>query len=165
LTRIFRFEIHGEEKPTFEYWIDDTAEQEFKMTFGKIAVFTDFHDMSSADIARTYFAKDIVEKDFEFLKDTFLIPVPPFYVRKDGRIRVHVFLCVTGMMFYRYMARKVRDLELSIKELDHQLERIRVAFVQDKDTNEVILVVEEMNTTQAKLFSELGLGDFLVQAN
>lgn len=165
LTRIFKFEIHVGERPTFEYWIDDAAEQEFKTTFGKIAVFTDFHDMSSVDIAQTYFAKDIVEKDFEFLKDKFLIPVPPFYVRKDGRIRVHVFLCVTGMLFYRYLARKVRDLELSIKELDHQLEGIRVAFVRDKNTNQVSLVVEEMNTTQAKLFSAMRLGDFLVQAN
>ncbi len=165
LTRIFKFEIHGEEKPTFEYWIDDTAEQEFKRTFGKIAVFTDLHGRSSTDIARTYFAKDVVEKDFEFLKDKFLIPVPPLYVRKDRRIRVHVFLCVMGMIFYRYLARKVNDLELSIKELDHQLEGIRVAFVRDKDTNQVSLVVEEMNTTQAKLFSAVRLGDFLIRVN
>lgn len=162
LTRIFKFEIYGEENPTFEYWINDVAEREFKMTFGKIVVFTDLHNASSVDIAQTYFAKDIVEKDFEFLKDKFLISVPPFYVRKDRRIRVHVFLCVMGMVFYRYLARKVKYLELSIKELDHQLKGIRVAFVSDKDTNQVSLVVEDMNTIQAKLFSVMGLGDFMI---
>ena len=72
---------------------------------------------------------------------------------------------VMGMIFYRYLARKVKDLELSIKELDHQLEGIRVAFVQDKDTDQISLVVEEMNTTQAKLFSAVRLGDFLVRVN
>ena len=70
-----------------------------------------------------------------------------------------------GMIFYRCLARNVKDLELSIKEPDHQLEGIRVAFVRDKDTKQVSLVVEEMNTTQAILFSVVRLGDFLVRVN
>ncbi|MCX9076059.1 MAG: IS1634 family transposase [Candidatus Methanoperedens sp.] len=135
LVTIFRYSIPEEGKISFEYWIDKTAEKDFKNSFGKIAVFTDIHNSSSTDIARTYFGKNLVEDDFKFLKDKLLIPVPPFFMRKDGRIRVHVFLCVVGMLFYRYLARKVKFVGLSIKELEHQLDGIRVAFLKDKGTN------------------------------
>jgi len=162
LSTIFKYKISEEGKITFEYWVDKTAEEEFKNSFGKIAIFTDLHDSSSADIARTYFGKNLVEEDFKFLKDKLLIPVPPFFMRKDGRIRVHVFLCVMGMLFYRYLAKKVKYVGLSIKELQHQLEGIRMAFVKNNETSKISLVVEEMNPIQAKLFSRLELNEFLI---
>lgn len=162
LSTIFRYKIPEKGKVSFEYWVDKTAEEEFKNSFGKIAIFTDLHDSSSADIVRTYFAKNLVEEDFKFLKDKLLIPVPPFFMRKDGRIRVHVFLCVMGMLFYRYLAKKVKYAGLSIKELQHQLEGIRMAFVKNNETSKISLVVEEMNPIQAKLFSRLELNEFLI---
>jgi transposase len=162
LSTIFKYKISEEGKITFEYWVDKTAEEEFKNSFGKIAIFTDLHDSSSADIARTYFGKNLVEEDFKFLKDKLLIPVPPLFMRKDGRIRVHVFLCVMGMLFYRYLAKKVKYMGLSIKELQHQLEGIRMAFVKKNETSKISLVVEEMNPIQAKLFSRLELNEFLI---
>lgn len=162
LSTIFKYKIPEEGKVSFEYWVDTTAEETFKNSFGKIAIFTDLHDSSSADIARTYFAKNLVEEDFKFLKDKLLIPVPPFFMRKDGRIRVHVFLCVMGMLFFRYLAKKVKYVGLSIKELQHQLEGIRMAFVKNNETSKISLVVEEMNPIQAKLFSRLELNEFLI---
>ena len=162
LSTIFKYKIPEEGKISFEYWVDKTAEEEFKKSFGKIPIFTDLHDSSSADIARTYFAKNLVEEDFKFLKDKLLIPVPPFFMRKDSRIRVHVFLCVMGMLFYRYLAKKVKYAGLSIKELQHQLEGIRMAFVKNNETSKISLVVEEMNPIQAKLFSRLELNEFLI---
>jgi transposase len=162
LSTIFKYKIPEDGKISFEYWVDTTAEEEFKNSFGKIAIFTDLHDSSSADIARTYFGKNLVEEDFKFLKDKLLIPVPPFFMRKDGRIRVHVFLCVMGMLFYRYLAKKVKYVGLSIKELQHQLEGIRMAFVKNNETSKISLVVEEMNPIQAKLFSRLELNEFLI---
>jgi transposase len=161
LSTIFKYKIPEEGKILFDYWIDTTAEEEFKNSFGKIAIFTDLHGSSSADIARTYFGKNLVEEDFKFLKDKLLIPVPPIFMRKDGRIRVHVFLCVIGMLFYRYLAKKVKYVGLSIKELQHQLEGIRMAFVKNNETSKISIVVEEMNPIQAKLFSRLELNEFL----
>jgi transposase len=162
LSTIFKYKISEEGKITFEYWVDENAEEEFKNSFGKIAIFTDLHDSSSADITRTYFGKNLVEEDFKFLKDKLLIPVPPIFMRKDGRIRVHVFLCVMGMLFYRYLAKKVKYVGLSIKELQHQLEGIRIAFVKNNEASKISLVVEEMNPIQAKLFSRLELNEFLI---
>jgi transposase len=162
LSTIFKYKIPEEGKISFEYWVDKTAEEEFKNSFGKIAIFTDLHGSSSADIARTYFGKNLVEEDFKFLKDKLLIPVPPIFIRKDDRIRVHVFLCIMGMLFYRYLAKKVKYVGLSIKELQHQLEGIRMAFVKNNETSKISLVVEEMNPIQAKLFSRLELNEFLI---
>ncbi len=162
LSTIFKYKIPEEGNISFEYWVDTNAEEEFQNSFGKIAIYTDLHDSSSADIVRTYFGKNLVEEDFKFLKDKLLIPVPPFFMRKDGRIRVHVFLCVMGMLFYRYLAKKVKYVGLSIKELQHQLEGIRMAFVKNNETSKISLVVEEMNPIQAKLFSRLELNEFLI---
>ena len=83
-------------------------------------------------------------------------------MRKDGRIRVHVFLCVMGMLFYRHLAKKVKYVGLSVKELQHQLEGIRMAFVKNNETSKINLIVEEMNPIQAKLFSRLELNEFLI---
>lgn len=162
LTTIFKYRIPDTGKLTFEFWVDEGAEKDFRNSFGKIAIFTDLHNSSSIDIVRTYFGKNLVEEDFKFLKDKLLIPVPPFFMKKDNRIRVHIFLCIVGMLFYRYLARKVNFIGLSIKKLEHSLEGIRVAFVQNNESNKMVLVVEEMNSTQAKLFSGLELSDFLV---
>lgn len=162
LTTIFKYKVPDTGELTFEFWVDENAEKDLTNSFGKIAIFTDIHTSSSIDIVRTYFGKNLVEEDFKFLKDKLLIPVPPFFMRKDNRIRVHIFLCIVGMLFYRYIARKVNFIGLSIKKLEHSLEGIRVAFVQNKEFNKMVLVVEEMNSTQAKLFSGLGLGEFLV---
>ncbi len=99
LRTVFLYEIPDNGKLSFDYGIDDTAEKDYMNSFGKSAIFTDLHELSSSDIVKTYFAKNIVEEDFKFLKDKLLLPVPPFFVRKDNRARVHVFLCVLGMIF------------------------------------------------------------------
>jgi hypothetical protein len=57
---------------------------------------------------------------------------------------------------------KVKYVGLSIKELQHQLEGIRMAFVKNNETSKISLVVEEMNPIQAKLFSRLELNEFLI---
>jgi transposase len=162
LRTVFWYEMPDNGRLSFDYGIDAAVEKDYMNSFGKSAIFTDLHELSSTDIVKTYFAKNFVEDDFKFLKDKLLLPVPPFFVRKDNRARVHVFLCVMGMIFYRYLARKVKKLGLSIKELDDQLEGIRVAFVHDKDSEKTNLFVEDMNSTQAKLFSMLNLSEFLV---
>jgi hypothetical protein len=56
----------------------------------------------------------------------------------------------------------VKYVGLSIKELQHQLEGIRMAFVKNNETSKISLVVEEMNPIQAKLFSRLELNEFLI---
>lgn len=151
----------GKEELDFNYWIDETAEARLYQSFGKVGVFTDLHRWSSKKIVQTYHSKHRVEQDFKWLNDVFILPVRPVFHRKDLSVRVHLFLCVIGLLFYGYLAWKVKRLGLSMREMVEELKKIRVAAVQDKSTKKTQLVFEEMSVKQARLFSTLDLGRFI----
>nr|QNO41515.1 hypothetical protein APENILPF_00016 [Methanosarcinales archaeon ANME-2c ERB4]QNO42038.1 hypothetical protein GKLMMCAD_00016 [Methanosarcinales archaeon ANME-2c ERB4]QNO42664.1 hypothetical protein LNAFDGMD_00025 [Methanosarcinales archaeon ANME-2c ERB4]QNO43393.1 hypothetical protein PNFJDKBC_00004 [Methanosarcinales archaeon ANME-2c ERB4]QNO48231.1 hypothetical protein BHCKGNAA_00016 [Methanosarcinales archaeon ANME-2c ERB4] len=66
------------------------------------------------------------------------------------------------MIFYRYLAWKCKHLRLSITRLVDELGVIRLALVQEKTGRDVKRMVEEMDVKQARLFSLLDLGKFMV---
>jgi len=150
----------GKKKPTLEVWIKD-VEKERYAGFGKTIVFTDMHSWHSKKIAQTYNQKYLVEEDFKLLNDVLLVPVGPINHHKDFNIRAHIFLCIIGMFFYRYLALKCKHLRLSLRRLVEELEGIRLALVEEKMGGKVKLVVEEMDTKQARLFSLLDMGKFM----
>ena len=104
-----------------------------------------------------YLARD----DFKLLNNVLLVPVGPINHHKDFNIRAHIFLCVVGMIFYRYLAWKCKHLRLSITRLVDELDGIRLALVQEKTGGDVVIMVEEMVAKQARLFSLLDLGKFM----
>lgn len=108
---LFRFQVgstlDSDGKMTLTHWIDEKAERERKKSFGKTAVFTDLRGWSDEKIVRTYFARSGMEEDYHVLKDALLLPVMPIYHRLDKRIKVHVFMCVLGLLFYRYIQWKI----------------------------------------------------------
>ena len=160
---VFLFEDAG---GVFTFSVDPKAEQELYHTFGKNVIITDMHDWSSEKIVKTYTAKDFIEKDFKWLKNVMLISIKPIFHRKDCRIKVHIFLCVMGLIFYRYLLWKLKksDELLSNTEVIEKLENIRVALVKSGD-HEAKFVFETMDVDQARLFSTLCLGDVLEGAN
>ena len=131
------------------------------MGFGKTIVFTDLHTWHSKKIAKTYNQKYLVEDDFKLLNDLLLVPVGPINHHTDFNIRAHIFLCIIGMIFYRYMAWKCKHLRLSLGQLVEELEGIHVAIVKQKSGGKVEIVLEEMDAKQARLFSLLDLGKFM----
>ena len=151
----------GKKKPSLEIWIEKEVEELRYAGFGKTIVFTDMHTWHSEKIAKTYNQKYLVEDDFKLLNDVLLVPVGPINHHKDFNIRAHIFLCIIGMIFYRYLAWKCKYLGLSLRRLVEELEGIRVALVQGKTGGKVDLVVEEMDAKQARLFSLLDLGKFM----
>ena len=152
----------GKKKPALEVWIEEAVEKKRYAGFGKTIVFTDMHTWHSKKIAKTYNQKYLVEDDFKLLNDVLLVPVGPVNHHKDFNIRAHIFLCVVGMIFYRYLAWKCKHLRLSITRLVDELDGIRLALVQEKTGGDVMVMVEEMNVKQARLFSLLDLGKFMV---
>ena len=66
------------------------------------------------------------------------------------------------MVFYRYLAWKCKHIRLSITRLVDELEGIRLAIVQEKTGRGVKMMVEAMDVKQARLFSLLDLGKFMV---
>ena len=151
----------GKKKPTLEIWTKKKVEERRYRGFGKTIVFTDLHTWHSKKIAKTYNQKYLVEDDFKLLNDVLLVPVGPINHHTDFNIRTHIFLCIIGMIFYRYMAWKCKHLRLSLRRLVEELEGIRVAIVKQKSGGKVGIVLEEMDAKQARLFSLLDLGEFM----
>jgi len=134
----------GMKKPSLKFWIEENVEKKRYAGFGKTIVFTDMHAWHSKKIAQTYNQKYLVEDDFKLLNDVLLVPVGPINHHTDFNIRAHIFLCIIGMIFYRYLAWKCKHLRLSLGQLVEELEGIRIALVQEKSGGKVKMVVEEM---------------------
>ena len=116
---------------------------------------------ATLDIAKTYNSKTIVEDDFKAMKNKLLIPVKPFFHRKDTHIRVHIFICVLSMMLYRYMLWKLKYLKMSEQTIVEELRNMRLGFVKQKDSNVVNKVLENMTPEQIELYNALGLKKYL----
>jgi len=147
-----------------EFSINADKEALRYLSFGKIIHFTDLHGWSSKRIAESYNSKYKIEDDFKWLKDKLLIPIKPVNVRTDQHIRAHVFICIMGLLFYRYIQWKLlkTGLKCSTKELDEILGGIRLAVVYNgsrKKKGE--LVVEQMNKNEARVFSMLNMAEYI----
>ncbi len=143
------------------YRTNRDAEKERYARFGKNAIFTDMHPWHSKKIAKTYNSKYLVEDDFKWFNDTALISMKPIFARLDKSVRVHVFLCVMGMLFYRYLFWKLRSFKLNGQKILEELKGIRLTVMKENSPKKVQLVFEEITPLQAKLFSFLDLGRFI----
>jgi transposase len=155
--KVFPFEGFEEEN-VFTFSFDEEAEKKLELTFGKTILFTDMHEWDTEKIVKTYNQKDFVEKDFMWMKGLMIISMKPFFLRKDKRIRVHSFLCVMGLVFYRLLLWKLKKQEemLSETRVIEELEKIRVVLVKRGD-EEPQFMFETMGLDQMRLFTALGL--------
>jgi len=149
-----------------EFSINQEMEDLRYKSFGKMVHFTDLHEWTSQKISESYNAKYCVEDDFRWLKDKLMIPIKPINVRTDQHIRAHVFICVMGLLFYRYIQWKLKQsgLTYSTYELDDILNGIKLALVFTSSKNtKGRFVVEQMDKDQAKVFSALQMAEFISQ--
>ena len=164
--------LHKQYRSLFSYSLDEKNQKfswklkkkvlkEKEKTYGKNILFTDLAKWTTLDIAKTYNSKTIVEDDFKAMKNKLLIPVKPFFHRKDTHIRVHIFICVLSMMLYRYMLWKLKDLKMSEQTIVEELRSMRLGFVKQKDSNVVNKVLENMTPEQIELYNALGLKKYL----
>jgi len=123
-------EIEGELKLDFS--LNDTREKEFHLGMGKTVVFTDKEALTTKEIVEMYDSRNLIEDDIRWLKDKLLIPVKPVYVRKDVKIRAHVFLCVMGLLLHNYLLHLIDDQELTIQKLSNNLKKIRMGLVNNR---------------------------------
>ncbi len=159
--KVFLFE--GNEKDNvFSYKVDEIEEEKLILTFGKNLLFTDMHDWPTEKIVKSYNQKDLIENDFKWLKTVVLMPLKPIFLQKDSRIKVHSFICVMGLVFYRYLLWKLKrqNERLSETMTIEELEKIRVALVK-RDDEKPNFVFEQMDLDQMRLFTELRLDTVL----
>ena len=74
-----------------------------------------------------------IENDFHWLKDKVLRLVTPVWHRIDKHIVAHVFICVMGLFFVRYISNKLKDLNITDVRIFEKLSKIRVDIVIGKD--------------------------------
>lgn len=162
---VIKYEIiepsEGKKKPHMRFWIDEESERRCEKTFGKNILFTDKQKWHTKKIVKIYNSKNLVEDDFKLLNDHLLVPVGPVYHHKDENIRVHVFLAMVGLLFYRYLAWETKIYGFSMNQLIEKLSEIRIAVVQEKEAKKTKIILEEMDTKQASLFSFLKMEKYL----
>ena len=145
-------------------WVDAKHEAELKEGFGKTVVFTDRVDWSDEQIVRTYYARSGMEEEFHVLKDVLLMPVMPIFHRLDKRIRVHAFLCVVGLLFYRWVQRRVETTtkeRIPIEALAGRLDRIQVVAMARPGSRKVKVVLQKLDREQTAVVKALGLARFV----
>jgi transposase len=154
--------IENEGELQLDFNLNDTREKEFLLGMGKTVVFTDKEDLTTKEIVEMYDSRNMIEDDIKWLKDKLLIPVKPVYVRKDVKIRAHVFLCVMGLLLHNYLLHLIDDQELTIQKLSNNLEKIRMGLVHNrKGEKNAEFVIEEMNKETAEIFAKLQLGKYI----
>lgn len=145
----------------FCWSIDEEAEKKLKKTLGRQVVITDKEEWDTVKIMKTYNQKSLIESDMKLVKDDLVIPLFPSFHRKDNRIEANIFLCMTGVLFLRYMMWKLKDLKLSIHDVIEALEGIQLSLTKYKNSNKAKWVVNDMDIIQAAIFSRLNLQEFL----
>jgi transposase len=154
--------IETEGELQLNFGLNDTREEEFLLGMGKTVVFTDKEDLTTKEIVDIYDSRNMIEDDIKWLKDKLLIPIKPVYVRKDVKIRAHVFLCVMGILLHNYLLQLIDDQELTIQKLATNLEKIRMGLVHNrKGEKSAEFVIEEMNKETAEIFEKLQLGKYI----
>ena len=61
------------------------------------------------------------------------------YVRKDVNIRAHVFLCVMGLLLYKYLQYVIGDDGLSLKKLAENLDQMRLDLIHEGKVSTAVL--------------------------
>ena len=133
---------------------------------GKTVIFTDIKGLTAQEISEIYDSRNRIETDIKWLKDKLLIPLKPMFVRKDVNIRAHVFLCVMGLLLYKYLQYVIADDGLSVKKLAENLDEMRLGLIYEGKDNmaqrkNVKFVIEDMSKDTSKIFSSLKLGEYI----
>lgn len=134
--------------------------------FGKKLIVTDHTDWATAEIISAYREQDSVEKVFRDTKGTGHFSLQPTYHWTDQKIRVHVFICLLGLILATVLNKELSDegVKLSKDVMLDELEGIREGWIIEKQqekkgsgskkgkTATVKKIIEDMNPLQSQLW-------------
>ena len=152
--------IEKDGKLDLKFELLEDEEKIYRSSMGKTVIFTDEKTTPTKEIVEIYSSRNKIEEDYKWLKNKLLIPLKPMYVRKDNKIRAHVFLCVMGLLLYNYLLLKINKSDLSVPYLSEILDKIRIELVSD-DLKRAEFVVEELNRESAEIFNRLDLVEYI----
>ena len=152
--------IEKDGKLDLKFELLDYEEKIYHSSMGKTVIFTDDKTTPTREIVEIYSSRNKIEDDYRWLKNKLLISLKPVYVRKDNKIRAHVFLCVMGLLLYNYLLLKINKQSFSVPYLSEILDKIRIELVSD-DLKQAEFVVEELNYESANIFNKLDLVEYI----
>jgi transposase len=139
----------------------EDREEDYISAMGKTVIFSDMKGATPRQIVEIYDLRNKIETDIAWLKEKLLT----IYVRKYVKIRAHVFLCVMGLLLYNYLLYIIADPTLSMEQLAHHLDLMRLGAVHiDREKGKrkkVEFVIEDMNKRTAEIFAKLQLGRYM----
>ncbi len=161
LIKVFIHE-KGNGRFDIEWELDTGAYQKItEEVFGKKLLVTSQDHWNDEEIIEAYFGQGHVERTFKHLKNPHHNAVQPQFHWTDQKIRVHTFICLTGLLLSQVLWKKAQELgyTISVERLIDQLADVRKAEIisvtdlKGKPAKENQL--EEMDPELQKLYEEL----------
>ncbi len=129
--------------------------------FGKRIIVTSRDNWSDEEIIAAYHGQSNVERVFKHLKNPYHNCVHPQYHWTDQKIRVHTFICLTGLLLSQVLVKKASDAghNMSVENLIDRLSEVRIAetvtlhSLNSKPVREKQL--EEMGPELEKLYADM----------
>jgi transposase len=149
-----RFDLTWELDQEFYRWLRETY-------YGKKILVTCREEWSAEDIISAYHGQGHVERVFKHFKNPYHNSVQPLFHWTDQKIKVHTFICVTGLLLSQLVWKKAKDLGYtsSIETVIDQLSRVRqaeivtVSGLKGKALREIQL--EEMEPELEQMYNDM----------
>ena len=153
--------VVGEEEDniTLDYAVSKTVYNEKLKSFGKMILFTNNHEWSTAQIIRVYRGKAKIEDDFKRMKSPIMISLEPVYHWTDQKIRVHAFCCVLALMLLLLLKRKLEraGIKLSLERMIEELSDVQLSVIKFYDVDKRLCLLNDLNEEQKAMFDVLDL--------
>jgi transposase len=119
-----RFDLTWELDQEFYRWLRESY-------YGKKILVTCREEWSTEEIISAYHGQEHVERVFKHFKNPYHNSVQPLFHWTDQKIKVHTFICVTGLLLSQLVWKKAKDLgyTYSIETVIDQLSRVRQAEI------------------------------------
>jgi transposase len=128
--------------------------------FGKNLIFSNNIHAESGYLIDAYHEKNVIEDDFQILKDTTLIRFRPIRHWTDTKIRAYAFCCVVSMTLIRVMQWKVEQVayKISPKLLKEELLDLQEIIMIYSPT-EAERKITDRSAVQKQLWNIFNLGE------
>lgn len=132
--------------------------KEREKRFGKNLIFSNMLDAETGYLIDTYDEKNIIESDFQLLKDTTIIRFRPIRHWTDSKIRAFAFCCVVSMTLMRVMQWMVHQegYKMSTNVLKDELTDIE-EVINVYSLKEAVRMISQRSAVQEKLWKIFNL--------
>jgi len=128
--------------------------------FGKNLIFSNMLEAETGHIVDTYHCRNIIENDFQLLKDHTIIRFRPIRHWTDSKIRAYAFCCVAALTLMRVMQWKAQQAGYQISPglLKEELSDIKQVIML-YDSNQAKRRIADISTVQSKLWNIFKLAE------